>query len=353
MKRREFISCLATAPLALGSAWAAPSMPEALAFGLSPKRRIALGLESAERELLALLGRHTEACHLHGAPVMARLCGASPAWFNVLGTFGDFTSLKRELFAAGVTPISTPDLPSSMIKFRFGERIFNLVNAGVESFCQSTYFAARERKLAFSHSFIVWNPATGELHDPLDAVPASGKPRPFQFVGRPGSLADGFDWVLAGRFEAHHLGMPLSDEFMGFEERTLAGEAPPALGRFIAERVVNYFPEVVDLLGMDVAGRFANSPLVGAAVRDGLGIDFARVFADFCQIRGPKPRFKGSGVEFMGALHQAPGLADEFTILQGDICRFMIRNRFTFRRPEWLIPPTAVPNLETLAPALA
>ncbi|HAB17771.1 MAG TPA: hypothetical protein PLX89_06375 [Verrucomicrobiota bacterium] len=353
MKRREFISCLAGAPLAFGGAWAAPTLPEALVYSRSPKRRIAVNFGESAQRLIAFLQDRARGCYLHGAPVMSRLCGSTPAWINLGGAFHSFSELKRELFSFGVIPISTPELPSSMIKFRLDDLVVNLLDADLDTFCQSAYFGAKERKLAFAHSFLVWNPSTGELHDPYDAAPHGEALEPFRLIGRPASLADAFDWVLAGRFESHFLKLHLSPEFSVLEAETLAAAPPLALGRLVVERIVNYFPEVVDQLGLDVARRYATSSIVGQATREALGVDFANVFERFAQARTPRPRFKTSGVEFIATLHHALGVSGEEALLDGEICRFMVRNNFTFRRPEWLIAPTAVPNLKVNPPALA
>ena len=170
MKRRDFIARMAVAPLIAGGAWRAEAIPQSLTYRQSPKRRLRLALGEAEQKLLAFLEKQSLGCQLFGAPVMSRICGGQPAWINLIGEFDSFTRTKRELFAFGAEPVSTPEMPPTFIKFRYQGQVFNVVDGDLDSFCQSAFFSARQQKLPFAHGFLVYDPRRSALHDPCDAL---------------------------------------------------------------------------------------------------------------------------------------------------------------------------------------
>jgi len=334
MKRRDFITRMAVAPLMIGGAWGASSVPQSLTYSQVPKRRLPLSLGASEQKLFKLLDDQSDGCHLFGAPVMSKICGGQPAWVNIIGRFDSFTRTKRSLFAFGAEPVSTPEMPTSFIKFRYAGQVYNVVDGELDSFCQSAFFSARQHRLPFAHGFLLYDPRRRELHDPCEAV-ATVNPTPFKLIAQPPTPVDAFDWVLSGWFESRFLGLKASGDLPALEVAALDCEEGTQQARFVVERVMNYFPEIVDHLGQDVARRVAGSKLVCQAMREGLGVDFQRAYAAF---ESGVSREANSGARFIAVLRNHLGTAGQSPVEDGDLYRFMAQNNFAFRRPEWLGP---------------
>lgn len=340
MKRRDFITRMAVAPLFVGGGWRASAMPESLAFGQVPKRKCQLPFSASEQKLVQFLATQADECHLFGAPVMAKLCGAAPAWLNILGGFDSFSRTKRALFTFGVEPVSTPEMPTSFVKFRYEGRVYNVMDGSADSFCQSAYFSARQNRLPFAHGFLLFNARRGELHDPCGAA-ADAPAVPFKLISQPPTPVDAFDWLLSGWFECRFLGIKAGGDLPMLEAAALDCDSGKGQERFVAERVMNYFPEIIDYLGAEVARKVAGSRIVRHAMNETFGIDFEKVYATF---ERSADRGRSSGAQFMGIVQNQMGEFNNPSTIEGPVCRFMAQNNFTFRRPEWLVPGAESPS---------
>ena len=236
MKRSDFLTRMAVAPLFVGGGWRLSAVPESLTYQQVPKRKLKLPLTDSEQKLVQFLGTKADGCHLFGAPVMGKLCGGVPAWLNIIGNFDSFSQTKRALFAFGVEPVSTPEMPTSFVKFRYGGQVFNVVDGNLDSFCQSAFFSARQHRLPFAHGFLLFDPRRGELHDPCHAVDGE-TPQPFKLIAQPPTPVDAFDWLLSGWFESRFLGLKPGGNLPELEAAVLDCDSGNGQGRFVAERV--------------------------------------------------------------------------------------------------------------------
>jgi hypothetical protein len=340
MKRRAFIGKVALAPAALTgfSGWLsrASVQPQALTFAAAPKRKITVPLHEVEEDIIRFLRPRGDAVYLYGSPIYAALSHGKNPWSNLLLSGGDFTRVKSDLFRKGVQPISTLELQPTFIKFFWKDRLFNLVNADVEEVCQANYVLHKSKGLPFAHNYLAYDLATGALYDPYEAVSNRQTRGIIRLILAPGTLAEGFDIILAGHFDARLLGLSPGEELRAFERKVLDTACPASQSCYVAERILNYYPDIVEKLGIETAAGISESRLVNGALRQSLGVDFRRTHDELlARTRGS--RFKGStGREFMAVLHQQIGSPAGQSLFASRVCHFLMRNDFSIRCPEWI-----------------
>lgn len=302
-----------------------------LAFKHQPKLRMELELTPPERELADVIGAASPSLYLFGGPVLARVEERATSWMNLLLDCRDFSRLKRKLFDFGVEPISTPEMPGSFIKFSFQDRIYNVMNCGIDHFCQLNRIQAKVQLVPFAHNFLIYDCNRRELADPCGALNArgNGKEREIRLVSRPRSVVEGFDCVLSARFESHLLGFQPSEELRDFDSFILRADCPTEDIPKIVERTINYIPDAIEILGERKAAPVALSPLVKQALHSGLRIEIENVWSGLKkEAAGDRP------AAFIGLVKEEMGLGRGTVGFEDDLTLYLARNGYALRRSD-------------------
>lgn len=341
MKRRAFIERLALVPAAVTGwgSWMARAggHPEAWTFASAPKRQVAFPFHPAEQEIIRFLRERGEAVYLHGGPVYAGLTHGGHPWTNLLLAGGDFDRVKADLFRHGVEPVSTLELQPTFIKFFWRDRLFNVIQSGVEEVCQSNYVVHKAGGLPFAHNYLAYDTDAGELHDPYEAVSGvDGLAGGIRMVVTPRTLVEAFDVVLAGHFDACLLRLQRGAGLQEFEVQILGTRCPEGQAKYVTERMLNYYPDILERLGPDTASSISQSSLVRDALKSSLGVDFGEIHeALLARIRSSASR-PSLGREFMAVLHGQLGETSGPSLFASRAARFLMRNDFGVRCPEWM-----------------
>lgn len=337
MNRRDFIGGLILASAGVPGSGFGSSHSGAsggLNYRHQPKVKADLPLTEEEGKLVALLLGHSRQCSQFGGPVVSRLSGSMPPWANLLVDTPQFSKLKTELFRFGVTPVSTPQFPTSFVKFHYGSQVFNLMNCGVEEFCQINRLKSRANLVPFAHNFVLYDLRRKELFDPYDALKArqrDGHPE-MTLLSSPRNLPDAFDCILTARFDAKFLGLQLSDKILDFEKYILASECPEVDLPRIVERVVNYLPDVIESLDAVQASAMALSPLVTHSMKRALGVDVSKIWA-----RVSRSSEEDSGALFVALVKEGMGTSRAAGGFEDDLCLYLAKNGFAMRRTDLMM----------------
>jgi hypothetical protein len=334
MNRRTFIHTLMLTTGAISASGAQFwKQPRALGMGFKhqPKIKLALDLSEAETELARVFTTSSRCLYLFGGPVLARAEKQKTAWVNFLINGSDFPGLKKRLFDFGVEPISTPEMPGTFIKFRYNETIYNVMNCGIEEFCQLNRLNARVQLVPFAHNFLIYDCKRNELTDPFGSLAGRGENQPPQIkmVARPRTVVEGFDCVLSGRFETALLGFQPSPELRDFDSFILNGSCPPEDVPRIVERAVNYLPDAIETLGEERTAELALSPLVKEALQSGLKVEIENVWAKVKQHDA-----EDQPAEFMALLKEGMGCERSDAGFQDDLALYLARNGYALRRSD-------------------
>jgi hypothetical protein len=334
MNRRSFIHTLmlsAGAVSASGAQFWKQPRSLGMAFKHQPKVRRTLALSDGEKELAELLGAFSRCLYLFGGPVLARAENQSASWMNFLINSSDFRPLKKKLFDFGVEPISTPEMPGSFIKFRYQDTIYNVMNCGIDEFCQLNRLNARVQLIPFAHNFLIYDSKRAEMTDPFDSLSVRGKDQKPQIklVARPRTVVEGFDCVLSGRFEAALLGFQPSAELSDFDSFVLGSSCDSEDVPRIVERLVNYLPDAIETLGEERAGEIALSPLARSVLRSGLKVEIENVWAKM-KLQEPDDR----PAEFIALVKEGMGGDRAASGFQDDLALYLAQNGFSMRRTD-------------------
>lgn len=335
MNRRDFIGGLILASAGVPGSGFGSAQATGAAGGLNyrhqPKVKADLPCPEEERKLVSMLLNQSRHCSQFGGPVVSRLSGSMPPWANLLVDIPNFSKLKTELFRFGVTPVSTPQFPSSFIKFHYGDQVYNLMNCGVEEFCQINRLKSRANLVPFAHNFVLYDLRRKELYDPYGALAAprpKGQPE-MVLLSRPRNLPDAFDCLLTARFDAKFLGLSLSDQVLDFEKYVLNEECPEVDLPRIVERVVNYLPDVIESLDATQSAAMALSPLVTSSMKRALGVDISKVWS-----RVSRSSEEDSGALFVALVKEGMGTARSAAGFEDELCLYLAKNGFAMRRTD-------------------
>jgi hypothetical protein len=332
MNRRRFLQTVAVATAAAPTVCFGAARAAARATGLTyrhqPKTFLELSFSPAERQLMGLLQQHSRGCYLFGGPVLSKVAGDAPSWVNFLVDCRNFTKLKHALFSFGVTPISTPELPASFAKFLHAGQVFNLMNCQLDEFCQLNRLNSRANLIPFAHNFLIYDPARSELADPGGALTVRGKDGRPQIVllAQPRSIAESFDVVLSGRFDCRLLALEPSRDVADFEHFVLHAHCPDDEAPRIVERVVNYLPDAIELLGWPTASELAQAPMVQQAVGRGLGVEMAEICRRVDAAKSER------GAVLYALLKEGMGVPRVATGFEDGLCLYLARNGYGLRR---------------------
>lgn len=336
MNRRDFIGAIVLASAgvqghSLGTSQS-PS-PSGLNYRHHPKVKADLALGAEEQRLVQSLSKHSKQCFQFGGPVVSRLAGSEPSWVNLLVDSPNLTRLKTELFRFGVTPVSTPQFPASFIRFHHGDLVYNLMNCGVEEFCQLNRLKSQINLVPFAHSFVLYDLRRREVYDPYGALKAprpEGKPQ-MTLLSRPRTIPEALDCILTAKFDAKFLNFSMSEEIADFEKFVLASECPEADLPRVVERMVNYFPDALENLGPVEAEALALSPLMKGAMDRALGVDMAKVWS---KVRRSN---EDQGALFVALVKEGKGSTRSSTGFDDDLTLYLAKNGYVMRRTDLMI----------------
>jgi hypothetical protein len=336
MKRRDFLGALILASAGVSGhslGHAQTTAPSGLNYRHHPKVKANLALAADEEKLVKMLFQHSRQCCQFGGPVLSRLAGSNPPWVNLLVDTPNFSRLKTELFRFGVTPVSTPQFPTSFIKFHHGEQVYNLMNCGVEEFCQINRLKSRINLVPFAHSFVLYDLRRHEVYDPYGALQAprpKGQPE-MTLLSRPRNLPEALDCILTAKFDAKFLNFSMSEEIQDFERFVLASQCPDEDLPRVVERTVNYFPDALECLGPDEASALALSPLLKSAMQRALGVDLTKVWARVQRSSDDQ------GALFVALIKEGMGNARSATGFEDDLTLYLAKNGFVMRRTDLMM----------------
>lgn len=301
-------------------------------FEHQPKTKLPLKLTEAEEALARVFKTGSEgskALYLFGGPVLVKTMDRDASWMNFLIDTADFPKIKQRLFKFGVEPISTPEMPSSFIKFAHQERIYNVMNCPIDQFCQLNRLNAQVQLVPFAHSFLIYDCQKKEVADPFDALGDPKSRDEIRLVARPRTVAEGFDCVLSGRFEAGLLKLRASAELREFEDFILNTACEKPEVPQIVERAVNYLPDALETLGKEGAESIALSPLVSSAVQSGLGVKMPEVWSAL-----GREETEDRPAAFLAILKEQMGFERDATGFEDGLTMYLARNGYGLRRSD-------------------
>jgi len=342
MKRRTFVRLVGASALGLpfvyGHLGSAGGKRRA---GPAPNRQpqpLTLKFSPDEAALLAVLSRRAKSVNLLGGAVLAKAAGAELPYVNLLVDSAQFAQVKRDLFAFGVSPVATVEMPSCFIRFMYRGQPYSVLNLDREEFACQNVLGQQLELMPLAHNFLVYSIGEQRVLDPYGAL-QSRTARPDGFRSRlvepPRSCVAGLEVCLAVAFDQALLGIAAPAGHEDFERQVLgagAGQEPQAGAVF--QRVVDYFPDLVELRGWDFARRYLVSPLCLSAAGAGPGVDLRRVEAAIRAVPGPATEL--SGAHLLAALHQEMCRVEKTPALAGGLADYLAARKLPLRRKDLL-----------------
>src|ERR1051325_4500201 len=221
MKRRQFITLVGA------SALAAPFLVKQFAFKSSKtiptanreRKPLNLAATADEQKVLAVLQANSKGVYLLGGCVSAKLMKRDLPYVNLLVDSDNFTQIKKELFELGVEPVSTPELPSSVIRFGFAGAPYSVVNLPLNEYLKQNTLSSELGLIPFAHNFLVYSTGERWVIDPYDAIAA--KEQRIQLLQEPASPVAGLTCAFAATFDTALLGLKESSACLRVTERSL------------------------------------------------------------------------------------------------------------------------------------
>lgn len=348
MKRRTFIRLVGASALGL------PFMSSYFGAGARRKsavpapERLPLTLKLApdESEIIGVLRRHSSGVYLVGGGVLAKASGVDLPYLNLVAAGRKFARVKQALFEHGVSPISTPTLPSSYIRFTQGERAYSVVNLSLDTYLQQNVLGPQPNLLPLAHNFLVSDPADKWVMDPYGALAEKvGKGFRSKMVREPASPAMGLELCLAALFDSALLGLALPPGFAALEDRVLSASAETEQeATFLFYQVLNYFPDVIELHGWETARKYLAAPLFVTAAIRGPRIDLTRVEAS---LRAAAARGKDiTGSMLISRLNEEFKRADQAPVFGIGLPDYLAAKRIPVRRGDVFAEALSAPSPE-------
>jgi hypothetical protein len=284
-------------------------------------------------EVLAVLGAHAKGVYLLGGPVICQLQKGEAPYLNFLVESDDFTRIKNELFRLGVEPVSTPDLPGTVIRFGYGKQAYSVVNMPLETYLKENVLTSNLGLIPFAHNFLVYSCKEQWVMDPfeaLDSKTAFGRSYSIKVIHEPPTPLAGLEYGMAAAFDVAVLGFKESSECSALVRRSLAQTATPEQAPLVMQQVINYFPDVLEIRGLDFTRKLLVSPLCVSAARESAGIDLTRVAS---ALQASKQRGSQiTGARFMGALNREFLRKEKQIGLGMGVSDYMMAQGFLVRR---------------------
>jgi hypothetical protein len=347
MKRRQFITLVGA------SALAAPFLVKQLAF--KPKKTapvasrarkpMELAASADEQKVLAVLQAHSKGVYLLGGCVSGKLMKRDLPYVNLLVDTEDFAQIKKELFQIGVEPVSTPELPSSVIRFAFADKPYSVVNLPVNEYLKQNTLSSGLSLIPFAHNFLVYSFDGRWVVDPYDAL--SGKEQRIQLLQEPASPVSGLTCALAATLDSALLGLKESSACSRTTKRHLKKIVSTEDAPLVMEQVINYVPDVLETCGFATMQKFLLSPLAIAAGRDGAGVDLRRVNAEL--VAAKRKGVAIDGARLLGAMNKEFLRKDNPDGLGLGISDYMASKGFMVRRTDLLIAAMKMAEVQIAA----
>lgn len=340
MKRRTFIA------LAGASALATPFLVKQIAGRPSKtpiaadrrRKRLDLTATADEQKVLNVLQASSKGVYLLGGCVIGKVQKRDLAYVNLLVESENFAQIKNDLFKLGVEPVSTPELPASVIRFGFAEKSYSVVNLPLNDFLKQNVPGTELGLIPFAHNFLVYSFTGGWVIDPYAALSAKAtfsKANSIRVLEQPASPVAGLEYAIAASLDMAMLGLKESAACSRLTDRSLkqtvsADEAPT-----VVEHVINYVPDVLESSGFAAMRRFLVSPLCVDSARTGAGIDLKRVVSELDAIR--KSGTDVTGTHLIGALNKEFLAKKHLDGLGFGLSDYMATKGFMVRRTDLLM----------------
>ena len=291
MKRRTFIRMVGASALGLPFMYS-QFKPDAWKTGarLKPngeKMPLTLAFSADEKGVITALRRRSKSVCLVGGGVLSKASSRDLPYVNLLTDSSEFTALKRDLYAFGVQPISTPELPSNFIKFEHGGKPYSVLNLELDTFLQQNVLGPRLRLLPLAHNFLVYNASEEWVVDPYGAMQSKARGNRFRIrrLQDPETPVGGLELCLAVAFDTTLLGLQAPTGHTAFEKRVLASSvSDEKLATAVFHQTLSFFPDLVELKGWEFTRRYLTSPLCVAAAAAAPRIDLKQVDASLQQV---------------------------------------------------------------------
>lgn len=339
MKRRHFISLVGASALGApflvkqlgGSRIVLPSADRS-------RRSLDLELTVDEQRVVDVLRAHSKGVYLLGGCVVGKLQGRALPYVNLMVESDDFIQIKRELFELGVDPVSTPELPGSIIRFGFRETPYSVVNLTLKEYLATSLSGEGGSVVPFAHNYLVYACHGKWVMDPFGAFAGKSIPRKnhrIQLLAKPESAVAGLTCALAATFDVALLGLKESAPCGRVTRRSLEQSVSGIESDLVMEQVVNYVPDVLEACGFDTMQRFLTAPLCVAAARESAGVDLQQVGAALDAAR--ESGVPVDGIRFMGALNDVFLKKKELDGLGFGLSDYMASKGFMVRRVDLLM----------------
>lgn len=340
MKRRTFIQVVGASALAipftLSQLGPGLSTRNPVASGRKDRQRLRLALSAEEAQVASVLQDHAEGVYLLGGGVLSRAAGHQPPYLNFLVEGHSFPAAKQALFRQGVRPISTAELPEFYARFAFGEQMYSVINMDLPCFLEKNALSKTAGLIPFAHNFLVYSTREQWVLDPFGGLETPRRPAPeMKIIQAPKSPAVGLEHCLAATFDSTSLGFALPADYTALEERVLNSTASPAEAPRVVEQVINYFPDLVELRGLEATRKYLLSPLCRSAASASAGVDLRRVDGALAVLRAQGTEI--SGVQLLAAINREFRRREKVQGLGVGYTDYMMVSGFPIRRTDLMV----------------
>ena len=351
MNRRKFIA------LAGASALGAPFLIKQIGVRSNSKtlpapdrtrRPLELATSASEQKVLAVLQTHSKGAYLLGGCVIGKIQKQDLPYVNLVVDSENFAQIKNDLFQLGVEPVSTPELPASVIRFGYQGKAYSVVNLSLNDYLKQNTLSSNLGLIPFAHNFLVYSFDKHWVIDPYDAFAGKSifsKAHRIQLLQEPASPVAGLTCSLAATFDTSLLGLKESAACARLTRRCLEQTPDAEETHLVMEQVINYVPDVLETCGLEATQKYLLSPLCLAAARDGAGIDLRRVNT---ALVAAKRRGALDGSHLMGALNKEFLRKKNLDGLGFGLSDYMAVQGFMVRRTDLLMT-----SMKTSPPQLA
>ncbi|HYG24881.1 MAG TPA: hypothetical protein VEH04_19100 [Verrucomicrobiae bacterium] len=348
MKRRQFITLVGA------SAVAAPFLVKEIAVRRSARaipaanherKPVAMAVSADEQRVIEALQGRSKGVYLLGGCVVAKMQQRDLPFINLLVSSQSFSELKRELFVMGVQPVSTPELPPTVIRFTYAGKPYSVVNLPLSEYLKQNTLTSELSLIPFAHNFLVYSLTDQWVIDPYNAL--AGKEQRIQLMQDPASPVAALTCALAGTFDMALLGLKESPRFTRMVEKCLKQIVDATAAPLIVEQVINYVPDVLELCGFQAMQQFLLSPLAVAAGRDGAGVDFRKV--NSALVSAKRRRIKIDGAQLLGAINKEFLAKENPDGIGLGVSDYMASQGFMLRRTDLLMASLKLREAELAA----
>jgi hypothetical protein len=301
------------------------------------RKPLRLEFGADETGVISVLRRHSAGVYLLGGGVLGKVAGTDLPYLNLLTESKAFGKIKQDLFAFGVAPVSTPEMPENFIRFVYQSKAYNVFCLKLDDFLKHNALHREVPLVPLAHNFLVYSIDGAWVVDPYGALEEGqrrGQGYRAKLLLEPGSPVAGLECCLAAAFDTALLGLELPAGHAALERRVLGSSASKKEAPIIVHHLINYFPDLLEIRGYDFTRRYLRSPLCLAAAALGPGIDLRRACAalDAARTRGQEIT---SGRLFK-AINQEFCNTGKLSVLGAGIPDYMAAKRMRIRRKDLL-----------------